>query len=372
MSSTLDLAKANSGQHIWLLSLFFPFFPLLGVGIALYLEQPYWNWLGVGMIYIALPFLDLILGPDKHGVLLRAEKSAKETRAYSVMVQMLLPVIYGVWAVGAWYITTTPITWPVWIAIALTFGWGLAFGINAGHEVGHKTDKRSKWIALLMLAPSFLGHFRIEHNQGHHSRVATPDDPATARFGESFWAFVPREYLGGWRRAWAIETRRAKNKGHSVFSFKNEVILATTLNLSVFSVMILVFGISVFPYLLLTALVSTLGLSVQNYIGHYGLLRQRKPNGKYEPCEPCHSWNCNQIVTNLISYNLALHSDHHANPRRHYPDLRPFPDAPQLPYGYMTMFMLAYFPPLFRRVMHPRLLNYVRGDMSRILTKEQS
>lgn len=370
MSLTLKRFQSNTRHNIWLLSLLFPFFPLLGVGVALYLNQPHWTWLGVGMIYLAVPLLDFIIGPDKRGVLLKAEKAAKETRSYAIMVQCLLPIIYGVWAVGAWYVTTTDLPASVWIAIALTFGWGLAFGINAGHEIGHKTDKRSKWIALLMLAPSFLGHFRIEHNQGHHSKVATPDDPATARFGESFWAFVPREYFGGWRRAWAIETRRAKNKGHSIYSFKNEVVLATTLNLIVFGLMTAIFGFSVLPYLILTAIVSTLGLSVQNYIGHYGLLRTKKPNGKYAPCEPCHSWNCNQIVTNLISYNLALHSDHHANPRRHYHDLRPFPDAPQLPYGYMTMFMLAYCPPLFRRVMHPRLLGYVNNDMSRILTKE--
>jgi len=343
-------------------------FPLTGTGAALYFDNPALLWVPIFGLYILMPILDALIGPDKNGILIRAESQAKQTRLYKFMVHMLLPIIIAIWAFGAWYAVSHDLPLHAWIAVSVSHGWSLAFGINAGHETGHKTDKFSKWIALLMLAPSFLGHFRIEHNQGHHSKVATPEDPATARYGESFWAFIPREYFGGWKRAWHIEARRARLKGHSKFSLKNEMILATTLGVTLWAIMIAVFSVSVIPYLVIAATISCTALSAQNFIGHYGLLREKRPDGKYKPCEPCHSWNCNQIVTNLTTYNLALHSDHHAHPRRHYQELRPFPDAPQLPYGYMTMYWLAYIPPLFRRVMHPKLLSYVDGDMSRVLT----
>ena len=133
---------------------------------------------------------------------------------------------------------------------------------------------------------------------------------------------------------------------------------------------ILIFGLGVLPYIMLTWAVSVTALSSQNYIAHYGLLRDKRPDGKYLPCQPNHSWNCNQLVTNMVSYNLARHSDHHANPARHYQHLRTFPKAPHLPYGYMTMFLIAFIPPLFRRIMDPHVLANVDGDMSRVLTPE--
>ena len=176
---------------------------------------------------------------------------------------------------------------------------------------------------------------------------------------------MSREYPGAWKRSWKIEKRRADRKGYSRFSLKNEVVLAT-----VWSVMIVIFGVSVLAYMVLAWFVSATALTSQNYIAHYGLLRDRRPNGKFLPCEPHHSWNCNLLVTNLTSFNLARHSDHHANPSRHYQYLRQFQEVPALPFGYMLMFLIGYIPPLFRRVMDPRVLKGVNGDTSRILTQD--
>ena len=76
------------------------------------------------------------------------------------------------------------------------------------------------------------------------------------------------------------------------------------------------------------------------------------------------------LVTNLTSFNLARHSDHHANPSRHYQYLRQFQEVPALPYGYMLMFLIGYIPPLFRKVMDPLVMKSVDGDMSKVLTNE--
>jgi alkane 1-monooxygenase len=106
-------------------------------------------------------------------------------------------------------------------------------------------------------------------------------------------------------------------------------------------------------------------LEVVNYIEHYGLLRQKLPSGRYERCRPEHSWNSNNVVSNLVLYHLERHSDHHANPTRRYQSLRHFDEAPQLPSGYALMIGLAYVPPVWRRVMDHRVLAHYGGDVTR-------
>ncbi|CAM3637981.1 alkane 1-monooxygenase [Litorimonas haliclonae] len=362
--------KPEWKRHLWLISLTFPTTPLLGIALALATGNPHWVWLPVAIFYVLVPALDYFVGDDKYDLLGLIQDEVSRSKFYKFMVHAMLPAIYLTWVGGAWFFTKQSWPWDVYLALGLSHGWGLAFAINAGHETGHKTDKVSKWFALFMLLPSFYGHFRVEHNMGHHSDVATPRDHATSRFGESYYQFMSREYPGAWKRSWKIEKRRADRKGYSRFSLKNEVVLATDMALILWSVMIVIFGVSVLAYMLLAWFVSATALTSQNYIAHYGLLRDRRPDGKFLPCEPHHSWNCNLLVTNLTSFNLARHSDHHANPSRHYQYLRQFQEVPALPFGYMLMFLIGYVPPLFRRVMDPLVLKGVNGDMNKVLTKD--
>lgn len=364
--------KANESQkrHLWLISLTFPLTPFWGIGLAELTGNPHMLWVPVVLFYIVMPLLDYVIGDDKHDILGTMEAEAEVSPFYKFMVHALLPIVYLTWLGGAYYAATQALPWDAYLALGIAHGWGLAFAINAGHETGHKTDKVSKWVALFMLFPSFLGHFRVEHNMGHHSDVATPRDHATSWFGESYYHFVTREVPGAWTRAWALERKRASRRGYSRFSLRNEVVVSTVASTLLWGAVIAVLGVAALPYILLTWLVSVSALSSQNYIAHYGLLRDKRADGKYLPCQPQHSWNCNQLVTNLTSYNLARHSDHHAHPSRHYQQLRNFNDVPHLPYGYMTMFLIGFVPPLFRRVMDPRVLANVDGDMSRVLTPD--
>ena len=136
------------------------------------------------------------------------------------------------------------------------------------------------------------------------------------------------------------------------------------MSLVLFGVMIGVFGFTILPYLLLQAAIAVLMLETVNYVEHYGLLRQQTPGGNREAIAPRHSWNSDRLVTNVLLFHLQRHSDHHANPARRYQTLRSSDEAPQLPAGYATMVLLALVPPLWRRVMDPRVLSHYHGDVT--------
>src|SRR5262249_50104889 len=157
-------------------------------------------------------------------------------------------------------------------------------------------------------------HFFVEHNRGHHRDVATPEDPASARLGESIYGFALREVPGAWRRSWRSEAERLARKGKTAWSVDNEVLQPLVITLAVYAVLVAVLGPTMLIFLPLQAAFGWWQLTTANYIEHYGLLRQKAADGRYERCRPEHSWNANHIATNLILFHLQRHSDHHANP----------------------------------------------------------
>jgi alkane 1-monooxygenase len=219
-------------------------------------------------------------------------------------------------------------------------------------------------LSKVALAQTGYGHFFVEHNRGHHVRVATPEDPASARLGESFWAFLPRTVAGSLASAWEIEKSRLQRKGKRALSIQNDAINAWAMTAVLFGVLLGVFGFSILPWLLIQATFGFTLLEVVNYLEHYGLARQKRPDGRYEPCAPRHSWNSNNLISNLLLYHLQRHSDHHAFPSRRYQMLRSFEEAPELPSGYGTMVVIAPITPLWRRIMDPKVLAHYGGDLS--------
>lgn len=145
----------------------------------------------------------------------------------------------------------------------------------------------------------------------------------------------------------------------------NDVLTAWGLSVALVALLTLVFGPVVLPFLLVQAVTGILLLESVNYIEHYGLLRERTATGRYERCSPRHSWNSDHLVTNIFLYHLQRHSDHHANPGRRFQTLRSYDESPQLPAGYATMVLLAAVPPLWRRVMDPKVVRHYDGDVNR-------
>ena len=349
----------------WLAGLLVPLLPFLGAWLA---WRTGWNalwWMGPIWILLIIPALDTLWGTDAANPPDWAVAQLEADRYYRWCVYLYLPLQYVgfVWAAGVFvHGGLSPLSQ---LGLALTVGTVAGVGINTAHELGHKRERIERRLSKVALAQSGYGHFYVEHNRGHHANVSTPPDPASARFGESFWAFLPRTVAGSLRSAWSIAAAAQRRKGRRVWSLGNDVLNAWAVSVVLFGATIAAFGPAVVPFIVVQAIFGFSLLEVVNYIEHYGLLRQELPNGRYERCRPEHSWNSNNMVSNLLLYHLERHSDHHANPTRRYQSLRHFDEAPQLPSGYALMIGLAYVPPLWRRVMDHRVLAHYGGDVTR-------
>jgi alkane 1-monooxygenase len=242
--------------------------------------------------------------------------------------------------------------------IGVTLGTGLttgAIGITFAHELIHRTDRLERLLGEVLLAGVGYTHFAIEHVHGHHRHVATPRDPASARLGEPFYRFVPRSVAGGLLGAWRIEVQRLRRRGRPAWHPSNRMLRYAATQPLLYAVVGWATGPAGMAFLAGQAAVAVFMLEVINYIEHYGLRRREIEPGRYERVRPWHSWDSSHRVSNWILINLARHADHHVVASKRYPMLSSLDRAPQLPAGYGLMFLVALAPPLWRRVMDPRV-----------------
>ncbi|MGW2787811.1 alkane 1-monooxygenase [Streptomyces populi] len=373
MSHVADGVRWRDPKRLWWpLALAVPTLPWqAGALVHLTGATAFWWW-GPFFAFALVPLFDLVTGADGKNPPEAAVEHLERDRYYRWCTYLYLPLQFAslVWACAQWSGGGLGIVGS--IGLAATTGVVAGVAINTAHELGHKREQVERRLSRLALAQSCYGHFYVEHNHGHHVRVATPEDPASSRMGESFWAFLPRTVVGGLGSAWSLERRRLQRRGRRTWSRHNDVLSAWALSVAVFGALSTAFGLVVLPCLFLQAVLGIGLLESVNYLEHYGLLRRRRPDGRYERVAPRHSWNSNNTVSNLFLFQLQRHSDHHANPLRRYQTLRHFDEAPQLPAGYAAMIVLAWVPPLWRRVMDRRLLAHYGGDASLTHTKKPS
>lgn len=350
----------------WLLALVMPLLPALSIWLAAATGFGAFWFLGAFVTFGLIPTADLLFGDDGTNPPEAVVVDVEADPWYRAIVLAFVPMAYVVWFGSLWYVGTADPSWIATLGIAVNLGIMGGTGINAAHELGHKREELEHWASKLALAPVAYGHFFVEHNWGHHKMVATPEDPASARMGESYYRFWPGVVAGSVRSAWAIERRRLRARGWRVLSPRNRVLHAWSLTVLLWGTALVVFGWRVLPVLVIQAVVGFSLLETVNYIEHYGLLRRRLESGRYERTTPAHSWNNDHVVSNLFLYQLQRHSDHHANPSRRFQVLRHFDDSPQLPAGYAAMILLALLPPLWRRTMDPLVLAHYDGDLSRV------
>lgn len=267
----------------------------------------------------------------------------------------MVPLQYVILGLYLWTITSRELVWYEYVGITTAMGLACgALGINVAHELGHRGKKYEQLLSKALLLTSLYMHFYIEHNRGHHKNVSTPNDPATSRLNESFYAFLPRTVFGSWMSAWHLESQRLKKLKLNFWNpLHNEMLRFQIIQVLFVAAIYAVFGWVGAVGFVAAATIGFSLLEIVNYIEHYGLLRKQLPNGAYERVKPHHSWNSDHELGRIFLFELTRHSDHHFNPGRKYQILRHFENAPQMPTGYLAMMPLALIPPLWFRVMNP-------------------
>lgn len=362
--SLASAAWVDPKRYLWLLG---PLLPILGLLILTSYSLTGWGlftWGGPLLVYVIIPCLDKVIGTDLSNPPESAVAQLENDSYYRAIVYSYIPAQFATTIWGTWIAVTGDLATWEWIGLIFSVGAINGIAINTGHELGHKRESFDRWMAKLTLAPVAYGHFFVEHNRGHHKNVATPDDPASSKLGETFWAFLPRTMIGSLISAWKIEGERLGRQGKGVWTWENDNLQAWSLTLVLYAAMTVWLGWGALLFLGLQAFYGASLLEVINYIEHYGLLRQKGADGRHVRCEPQHSWNSNHIVTNLFLYQLQRHSDHHAHPTRSFQALRHFEHSPQLPSGYASMLMPAYLPFVWFRLMDPLVERHYRGDLS--------
>ncbi len=340
--------------------------PLVGssflLGVSRAFEDPslHWmTWWGTIVTYLFVPLVDKLLGRV-------TTRFTPEEQATLVRDSMLraIPWVSGlVWlAILGWAIAHVPqfaelaLIYQIGFIVSLGVMGGI-LAINIAHELVHRNNKFERFAGGVLLASVCYGVFKVEHVRGHHLRVATHDDPATARLNETIYAFVPRAIFGVFFHGWRIESEALKRQGHSgVAAFlRNENLHWAALSAAIAAIAYSFGGALGLAVFFGASAVAIIELELVDYIEHYGLLRSRDPSGKLEPVRYQHSWDYSGWFTNALLVNLQRHSDHHAHGGRAFGALNSHPEAPQLPASYAAMILAALVPPLYRAIIHPRI-----------------
>lgn len=352
----------NSLKKIGFFSaLILPFLLVFGFylgGLALFLIHIF--------VFLLVPLMDYVISTDKSNVPDSSLSVITHDYFYRFITFLWVYIQFGVLIWAFYVVSSEPLHWWEWLAFvtgtALVTG---GIGITVAHELGHKTEKIEQFYSKALLMMVCYMHFFIEHNRGHHVHVATPQDPATSRYGESFYQFWLRSVVDGYRSAWRLELERLKKKSLPTWSFYNQMIQFTIWPLVFVGLAFIGFSFGLdrmaweVPVFFFAQ--SVLGFSlleIVNYLEHYGMERRRLSNGKYEKVAPIHSWNASHIVSNFLLFQLQRHSDHHTYAHKRYQVLNHNEESPQLPAGYSAMIIVALFPPIWYALMNPRLAEW--------------
>ena len=337
------------GRYRFLLALTLPAAPVVG-----YLTGFNFYTLIFGIVVIGL--LDFVVGRDRSNPPPETLPGLERQGFYRAILYVcaaldLSLIVWGAWIAGRGELSPVQ---ALGLMLSVGFVTG-AQGITFAHELGHARSKFDQLLAKMLLTGVCYGHFFIEHNRGHHVRVATPEDPASARLGESFYAFYPRTLAGSWLSAWRLEAERLRRHGLGFLTWRNQMLWFTALPAVIAAGLWLAWGpLAAVLFFVQSWMAFTL-LEAVNYVQHYGLSRRRLPSGAYERFGHGHSWNASELLTNCFLIHLQRHSDHHEAPSRPYQALMHYEGSPQLPTGYSGMLPLAFVPPLWFAVMNPRL-----------------
>lgn len=314
-----------------------------------------WNLATVIGLFLLVPLTDLALGIDETST--EAAGVANARLSFRAITWLAVPVQVGIVCWSAAEAARCGFHGATLAAFLLSTGVTTGtVGITIAHELVHRRSRFERVLGEILLATVCYMHWGLEHLAGHHRFVATPLDPASARFGESLYVFLPRSIGGSYRSAWSIECRRLRRLGLAPWHVRNRMVWFTLCPSLLAALLGSVFGLAAALFFLAQSAIAIVLLEVVNYVEHYGLSRRPLGDGRFERVSELHSWNASHRFSNRGLFNLQRHSDHHLEAGRPYELLRHHPRSPQLPMGYGAMVLVALVPPLWRWVMDARVL----------------
>ena len=326
------------------------------IGISL---GGFYNYLAVVFTFIFIPILEIIVKKSDEEYTEEEKKSRLLDPFFDLLLYLNIPIVFGIFFFSLDKLAFTSSLSDI-IGIILSASIVMATnGINVGHELGHRKSIIARTCAKLLYLPCQYMHFYIEHNFGHHINVATPEDPATARYKQTLYSFWITSVVRTYVSAWEIQLKLLKVSKRNFFSIKNDMFCYTLFQTTFLAFVYYNFGLYLTLLSILMSVISFLFLETINYVEHYGLLRKKEPSGRYERVKPHHSWNSNHTIGRIVLYELTRHSDHHFKSSKKYQVLESLDDCPHLPYGYPTSILLSFIPPLWFSIMNPLVKNHM-------------
>jgi len=332
--------------------LFYLFTPLILISSSALglLISPSWAIAPFVWVFILVPIIDILLP-----YLNKNEDDLNENLFHNFSIMIVLPCILFLIVFGLVVVSDSNMSFFTIVALGAAVGMsGGSIGITTAHELIHRQSKFMRSLGVILLILCLYGHFRIEHVYGHHKNVATKEDPATARRGESFYFYFIRCVINSIISSWNIEKDILKKKNTKILSLQNRMLHYFCLECLFLFLAFFVAGINGLIFIFFHSLVAITLLELVNYIQHYGLTR-KKENGKYERFSDYHSWNSRHISANWSTFNLGLHNEHHKNAGKHYPLLSQEKKILEMPSNYSIMLIMALIPPLWFYVMNRKL-----------------
>ncbi len=299
-------------------------------------------WALMGLVYMLGlgPLLDVALGRAA-----RPRPPRESGRPFEALLYVHAALQFGALGTLLYRALLDGGAWTTWAAAGST---GLSSGVSGiivAHELGHRRPRSfAWWVGQANLLSVLYLHFTTEHNHTHHRLVATREDPASAHRGESLWAFVVRTVPGQLRDALRVHASRGRT------GWRNPVARGVLVEIAVVAGVAVVLGPWVAAAFVVQAALAVFLLEYINYIRHYGL--ERKVG---ERQTERHSWQSEERWSRWTLLELTRHPAHHLKASLPFWKLRPYDDAPSLPSGYYGCFWIAVIPPLWRRVMEPRI-----------------
>lgn len=327
--------------------------------VCVYFKNPY---IGLWIIFGLFPFLDQIIPYDLQNPTKEEQKLLKNMIRFKIplFVAITLDWVFLFWSINEILKNENGFVYNLGLLFLIILFEGIS--INTSHELNHKISPLQQIFGTLSLSKNFYMHFLIEHNQGHHKIVATPEDPATARFNESLYQFLPRSIIMSYLSSWKLENKICQENYNSAFTYKNRMIYFTLAFFILPLIFFYIFGLMGMVLQIIIGIGSFHMLEIVNYIEHYGLERKKLEDGKYENVNNTHSWNAPHRLTNYILFKLQRHSDHHDNALKPYQNLCTYEKSPLLPNGYALCVILATVPSKWFEIMNPMVKYYKEGQ----------